>query len=194
VASNGAVTVAAGVTKLDYESASQRKMPMRVRVTDSQGAIAEMLVDVSLTNVPEKPIVRDAILAVRENSPADTVLVPPLVATDVDEGQLETLTWSITAGNTGTPTFRIQGAGNVALVDGAPAFNTGAPQTWNLTVRVTDADGLFSDLEAYIRLTNINHPPSIPNHVITIPESTPSGTTIVADLQATDPDTEDSLA
>ncbi|MGE5757896.1 MAG: cadherin repeat domain-containing protein, partial [Sideroxydans sp.] len=118
-------------------------------------------VTVNVNNVNEPPAIANQTLPnINENSPNGTA-VGTVVASDPDAG--DTLTYSITGGNTGNA-FAIDSGTGAISVNNTAALDYETTPTFNLTVRATDAGGLFASSTVTINLNNL--PESIPNPVL----------------------------
>ncbi len=125
-----------------------------VQATDSAGGTDTQAIRVSVTNMNESPSFAAQTFTLAENSPHGT-LVGNASASDVDAG--DTLTYSITAGNSGGA-FSIDAAGQIQVANSA-ALNFEATPTFNLTVLVIDAGGLSNSAVITVNLTNVNEAP-----------------------------------
>jgi len=148
---------------LDYETTPQ--FNLEVKVTDAGGLSDTGAVTVALTNVDEpgneRPEAQEATFTLPENSPTSTA-VGTITATDVDAG--DTLTYAITAGNSNPDgdsnlAFAIDSATGKITVNDSDDLNFETTPTFNLTVKVTDAGGLFDTAAIKVNLTNINESP-----------------------------------
>ncbi|WP_324679137.1 malectin domain-containing carbohydrate-binding protein [Hymenobacter sp. GOD-10R] len=147
---NAAFTIPAGTNTLrtaavfDYET--KNSYSIRVRTTDAGGLSYEKALTIQVTNVNEAPVVANQTFTIGEGAPAGTV-VGTVVASDPDAGQ--TLTYSITAGNT-DGAFRF--SGNQLQVANMAALNYGTTPTFTLTVQVAD-NSLASTATITVTLT-----------------------------------------
>jgi VCBS repeat-containing protein len=105
------------------------------------------------------PTVADATFAINENLVSGSV-VGTVVASDPDAS--ETLSYAITAGNTGGA-FAINSTTGVITVDNAAAVDFETNPTFALTVEVTDSEvPMLSDTATItINLNNVNDPPTV---------------------------------
>jgi hypothetical protein len=135
----------------------------------------------------QAPVLNDQALGpVAENSVAGTV-VGGVVASDPDAGQ--SLTYSITGGNTGNA-FAINAGTGVITVSNSAALNFEATPSFALTVRATDngTPALSDTGTVTINLTNVNESPTdIVLSSNSVAENQPAGTT-VGSFTTTDPD------
>jgi VCBS repeat-containing protein len=167
---------------LDYEQAASHQII--VRATDSGGLTVDKTFNIATTNVNEAPtavLLSNASIA--ENSPANAV-VGALSAVDPDAGDSATFTLTNNAGGL----FAISGGNLVAT---APLDYEQAA-SHQVTVRATDAGGLFHDTTFTIATTNVNEAPT--NIVLsgaTVQQNAGNGT-VVGALSSVDPDAGDS--
>jgi len=166
---------------LDYEQAQSHQVT--VRATDAGGLSFDKTFAIATTNVNEVPT---AVLlsnaAVAENSAAGTV-VGALSAVDPDAGDSASFTLTNDAGGL----FAIAG-GN--LVTTAPLdFEQAASH--QVTVRATDAGGLFHETTFTIATGNVDEAPTdISLSNAAVPQGAAIGT-VVGALSAVDPDAGD---
>ncbi|MEJ0060772.1 MAG: cadherin domain-containing protein [Terricaulis sp.] len=183
-AASGALTVANGAL-LDYEAASSH--PITVRVTDAAGLYREEMFTVSLTTVNEVPtdIVPPASLTVVENATNGTA-IGTFTSSDPDVG--DTKTYSLA--NSASGRFAIHATTGALTVANAALLDYEATSSHSITVRVTDAGGLYREEIFSVALTNLNEAPtaiSFTNTMTSLAENTSTATRIkVADLSVTD--------
>jgi hypothetical protein len=179
-ANTGVITVA-NSQALNYEVTTA--FPLIIRVTDNGTPIlySQATVTINILNVNEAPVIANQAFSVAQYSTNGTV-VGTVLATDPDAGQ--TKTYSITAGNTNS-CFAINSSTGVISVVNSTALS---PQTFNLTVRVTDNGSpvLFSQATTTISVTQGNLPPVIANQAFSVIQNVPMGT-VVGTVVATDP-------
>ena len=140
------------------------------------------------TEANQAPVANNATFAVAENSASGTA-VGTVNATDPNAG--DTLTYAITAGNTGGAFAINSGTGAITT---AAALDHEATASYALTVTVTD-DGnpaLSDTATITVNVTNVNEAPSASDTSGSVAEDVPIGTS-VATVTATDPDAGDSL-
>ncbi|MGY4622578.1 VCBS repeat-containing protein [Bradyrhizobium sp. USDA 4486] len=166
---------------LDYEQAASHQIT--VRATDAGGLSFDKTFAIATTNVNEAPT---AVLlsnaSVAENNAAGTV-VGALSAADPDASDTASFTLTNDAGGL----FAIAG-GN--LVTTAPLdFEQAASH--QVTVRATDAGGLFRETTFTIATTNVDEAPTdISLSSAAVPQGAAVGT-VVGALSAVDPDAGD---
>jgi len=137
----------------------------------------------NLPNLP--PVINNQTFAVAENRPVGHV-VGTVVATDPNAGQ--TLTYAITAGNTGN-VFAINAATGQITVT-SPTLNFEGINQYNLTVLVTDngTPALSDTATVTVNITNLNEAPSfLAPTTFTIAENRPVGQ-FVGDVNTSDPE------
>jgi Raf kinase inhibitor-like YbhB/YbcL family protein len=169
---------------LDYET--QNAYPLTVQVTDSAASplSTAALVTISVNDVNDAPVIGNQSFAVDENSAVGAV-VGGVVASDADAGQ--TLTYAITAGNTGNA-FAIDPATGQVTVAGALDHET--LDTYALTVRVTDngtPTPLSTAATVTIVINDANDAPIVNDQGFGVPKGSPVGT-VVGTVVATDAD------
>jgi len=139
--------------------------------------------EVSATNNNLPPVISNQSFSMLENSPSGTV-VGQVIATDPDAGQ--TLTFSITGGNTGN-TFSINASSGLISVASNAALNYETNPTFNLQVTVQDNMNASSSATIIINLQDVNENPVIEDQGFNINENIPNGT-VVGAVFASDPD------
>ncbi|RPH34450.1 MAG: T9SS C-terminal target domain-containing protein, partial [Bacteroidales bacterium] len=142
----GVVTVN-NSTLLDYETI--HSYTVTIRVSDGIHS-ADGVFTINLNNLNDNsPVVTDATFAIDENS-ANSTAVGTVVATDAD-GTLNSLTYSITSGNTNNA-FAINSATGAITINKTEEINFEVTPVFNLTV--TASDGTLSG-NANVRI-NLN--------------------------------------
>ncbi len=180
--SAGKITVASPST-LNFETSPA--FTLTVTVTDGGGLTDTATVIVNLTDVNEAPAVGDKTFTLTENTSVGTV-VGFVTATDPDtSAPNNTLTYSITGGNTGN-TFAIDTLG-VITVTSTSGLDFEVTPTFTLSVTTTDGGGLNDTATVTINLTDVNEAPSLKNANFTVIENSPAGS-VVGTVTATDPD------
>ena len=175
---NGVVTVAAGAT-FDHET--EGTITLVVQAADSFPSSVVRNLVVTVTDVPEAPTdITLSNASVNENAPAST-LVGTLGATDPDLGETFTFALLDNAGG------RFAIAGNTLVTTGV-LLNFEATPSLDVTVEVTDSDGLTRAEVFTIALNNLNEAPTdLALPPATVNENAANGT-IVGTLTPTDPD------
>lgn len=172
---------------LDYETKSSYSVT--VRVTDFAGVVFNQPLTVNVVNLNETPSISDQNFTLDENS-VNGAVVGTAVASDPDSG--DTLSYSITAGNTGGA-FAINPSTGAITVNTSAAVNFEATPVFNLTVQVTDA-GLLSDTATItINLNNVNEAPTLTDQVFALDENSINGSA-VGTVTAVDQDSGDTIS
>jgi hypothetical protein len=180
-AASGAIIVA-NSQALNYEVTSS--FPLTVRVTDNGSGFlwSQATVTVNLNNVNENPVISNQGFSVVQNASNGTI-VGTVSASDPDQGQ--SLSFSITAGNTNNVFYINSTSGNITV-----ANSTGlSAGSYNLTVRATDNGSPILWSAATVTITvnpAANQPPVIANQSFNVVQNSPNGT-IVGTIVATDP-------
>ena len=179
--STGAITVAAA---LDFNTTPV--YTLTVSVTDVGLLSASNTVTINVTNVNSAPTINPQTFTVAENS-VNGAAVGTVVATDIDSG--DTLSYAITAGNTGSA-FAINSSTGAITVANGSLLNFEGTSSYALTVSVTD-NGLpvgSSSATITINLTNVNEAPTDINlSAASVAENQPAGTP-VGTFTTLDPD------
>jgi VCBS repeat-containing protein len=125
---------------------------LTVQVTDNAPSpmSASNTITINLTNVNEAPVIAPQTFSLAENSANGTV-VGTVVASDPDAGT--TLTYSLTAGNTGGA-FAINAATGQLTVANTAALDFETTPTFALTVSVSDG-GLATTATITVNLTDV---------------------------------------
>jgi hypothetical protein len=154
---------------INYESATSFALTVQV----SDGSLtSSATVTVNITNVNEAPSIAAQSFSINENT-ANTTTVGTVVASDPDAST--TLTYSITAGNTGGAFTLV---GNSLRVANAAALNFETTPTFSLTVQVSDGS-LTSSATVTVNLNNLNEAPVFTNQGFSgVAENQANGTTI----------------
>jgi hypothetical protein len=148
---------------LDYETKSSYQVI--VRVTDSGGLSHDETLTVTVNDLNEAPVVNDQSFSVDENA-ANGTSVGTVVTSDVHVG--DSLTYSITAGNTGGA-FAINASTGQITVANSAALDYETNPTFTLTVQVEDAGTLTDTATVVISLNGVNEAPIVlvPGDLIT---------------------------
>jgi VCBS repeat-containing protein len=132
----------------------------------------------------------DGTFTLAEERPADTP-VGSVSVSDANSTEGDSLTYAITAGNTGNA-FKITSSGQIQVAT-PTAIDFETTQVFTLTVTVTDAGGnatggtgLTDTATITINLTDSNDAPNIANQTFQVDENSASGTP-VGIVQANDP-------
>jgi VCBS repeat-containing protein len=166
--------------------ANQPDIDFRIDVANNGGE--ELAFDyIRITGVSNRPpIINAQTFSLAENSANNTV-VGTVVASDPDAGQ--TLTYAITAGNTGGA-FSINSSTGQLRVANSAVLNFETTPSFALTVQVTDnaPSPLSASNTVTINLTNVNEAPVVAAQTFSLAENSANGTA-VGTIVASDPDT-----
>ena len=179
-AATGVVTTAA---VLDYEAAGSHSII--VRATSSDGSSGTALVNITVGDVNEAPLVNNQSFTVDENSVAGTV-VGSVLASDPDAGDV--LSYAILSGNTGGA-FAIDAAGQITVANSA-ALDFETVPVFSLSVAVVDAGGLSDTATVSVNLNNVNDPPLAAGDAATTTEDATLNVLAAAGVLANDIDLE----
>ena len=177
-ASTGTITVANAV------ALTPQTFNLTVRATDNgnPSLYTQATVSVTVTSVNQAPVINNQSFNTAQGSPNGTV-IGTVIASDPNQGQ--TLSYSITGGNTSS-CFAINPSSGALSVNNSAAL---AVQTYNLSVRVTDngIPSMNSQAIVTVNVTPGNQAPVIENQTFNVQQYAPAGT-LVGTLIATDPD------
>jgi T1SS-143 domain-containing protein len=128
------------------------------RVTDSEGHFVNQTIEVTVTDVNEKPNAGSDIATTVANNINASAVIADVNATDPDQGggndsanTFENLTYALV---NSFGKFEINSAGEISLISGQTL--TGGPSQYVLTARATDGGGLFDEVQVTV---NVNTPP-----------------------------------
>ena len=173
-ATTGSLSTTGG---LDYETTPQ--YVLTIRATDDGGLYGSGTVTVSATDVNEAPVVNDGqYFSISESAVSGTTL-SPIAASDVDG---DTLTYSITGGNTGTA-FSINASTGVLSTEFQLDHETVA--SYSLTILVSDG-ALWDTTTVAITVSDVNEPPIAVDATFTEDEN--GGVSILGTIAASDVD------
>lgn len=160
---------------------------LTVTVTDGGGLSASATVTV---NVNKAPTISNQTFSVNEGT-ANGTSVGAVVASDAGD----TLSYSITAGNT-SGAFSINSSTGVISVINTTALINSSNPTFSLTVRVTDSGGLTAAATVTVNVNApgapMNNAPVIANQTFAINDGSANGT-MVGLVVASDPDAGNTL-
>jgi hypothetical protein len=139
----------------------------------------------------EAPVINNQTFSVTENS-ANGTAVGTVVASDADAGQ--TLTYSITAGNTSNA-FAINSSTGALTVNTSSVLNYEAVTSFALTVKVQDngAGTKSSTATITVNITNVNEAPALTGQTFSLAENSANGTA-VGTVTGSDPDAGQTVA
>ncbi|HUQ68233.1 MAG TPA: cadherin domain-containing protein, partial [Planctomycetaceae bacterium] len=160
---------------------------LTVQVTDDGTPVLSdtATVTIAVTNVNEPPVVTGATYFVLEQPPLG-IAIGTLQAVDPDAGQ--TMTWSITGGNTGNA-FAINATTGLISVATPSAIVAATTPTFSLTVQALDngTPALSGSATVTVNVINNNQSPVVDDQTFTLPENSAAGT-VVGTVAAADPD------
>lgn len=198
-ANTGALTfVAAGGHDFDVpaDAGGDNVYNVIIRATGG-GATTDQAIAVTLTNVNEAPVITSngglaAATGVGPIAENTLQVLAGNTATDVDAG--DTPTWSI-SGGADAARFTINASTGALSFASNPNFeahaDAGGDDVFDVTIRATDAGGLFDEQTVAFTLTNVNDPSVITSYgaadllFLNASENTPTSTTL-ATVTATD--------
>ena len=168
----GGLTVS-NANALNFENITTFGLTVKVQDNGQGNLFSQATVTINLTNVNENPVIGNQAFTIAENS-ANGSSVGTVVASDPDAGQ--TLTYSITAGNTSTA-FAINASTGAITVNNTAALNFETVPSFGLTVRAQDngTGNLFAQATMTVNIINVNESPVITDQMFTIPENSPNG-------------------
>jgi len=161
---------------------------LTIQVTDSGGLTDSGTITVNLDDLNEPPTIANQTFTIDED-PTNGTLVGTVQASDPDAG--DSLTYSITAGNTDGAFAINSTTGEITVSDPTPLDYETNP-TFTLTVQVTSTDGRDASATVTVNLNNVNEAPSVADQDFSLDENAPNGT-LVGTVQASDPDPDDDL-
>ena len=158
--------------------------------------ITATIIVTGVVDIPPILNVPTSRFSVEENSNENTPVGNAITSTDVEVtvGNYDTLTYTITGGNTGQA-FGINGeTGQIVVSDGSPLnYENESTRTFTLTVQVKDKAGFTDTGIVYIDLIDVNEDPKIDSgQVFSIPEDSKNNDP-VGTVEASDPDEGDNL-
>jgi hypothetical protein len=188
--SNGQITL--NRAELDYET--KKNFSLTVKLADSSNSALNdsAIIDLVIDDANEAPEVQAASKSITENSLVGTVITT-MTAVDQDAGVAGQFTWSIVAGNTGSPFAIDANSGEVRVNDASKVDYEASPQ-FNLTVRATDrgVPARAGEATLVISLLNVNEAPALLAQALVIKENSLAGA-LVGTINAIDPDANETL-
>ncbi len=158
---------------LNFENITTFGLTVRVQDNGQGNLYSQATITVNLTNVNENPVINNQAFTIAENS-ANGTSVGTVVASDPDAGQ--TLTYSITAGNTSNA-FTINSNTGVISVNSSFVINYEIITFFTLSINVQDngVGNLSSQASITVNISDVNESPVITDQMFTIPENSPNG-------------------
>jgi VCBS repeat-containing protein len=170
----------------DYETTDS--YVICIRTDDGNGGTYDKQFEISVNDVNDAPVADDDTFTVDENS-ANGTSVGTVSASDPD--MTDSLTYGITAGNTGDA-FAINGSTGEITVDDNSVLDYETTLSFDLTVVVTDTGSLTDSASITVNLIDVNEAPTVSDDTFSVGEGSANGTS-VGTVSASDPDTGDSL-
>lgn len=167
---------------LDYET--ENSYALTVVVTDGGELSDEAEIVINVMDVAEPPYFVSVVASIDEHSPYQT-LVGSVVAKDPDCNNLDkcVLSYEIVQGGS---YVGINSEGYITILKNVD-INYEEMNSFDVTIRVTDADGLFSDTVVTVVVNDVNEAPVIDDCLCRIAESEEIGA-VVCKLAAKDLD------
>lgn len=167
---------------------SARVFHLQVIAIDSFGLASGARL-VTVTVVPNSPPILNPSLSgfhVIENTPNDSLVGDPITATDDDEWLMDTIRFSIVAGNgSGAGAFKIDPLTGQIRVNDSAQLDYETTPVFMLTIRATDKAGAFDAAVFNIYLVNAPEAPFVPaGQVFSIQENSAGGAD-VGNVEAT---------
>ncbi|MFN9914101.1 MAG: cadherin repeat domain-containing protein, partial [Pirellulaceae bacterium] len=174
-------------SSFDFET--KPSYTVRVRTTDQNGLFVEKAFAIQVVNVNESP----TDISLSSNSIAENAgpnaSVGTLSTADVDAGNTFVYSLVAGAGDTDNDSFNISG-NSLRAID---SFNFETKSSYTIRVRSTDQEGLFTDKNFTISVTNVNETPTdIGVSSSSIAENS-AANSAVGTLSTTDPDAGDTF-
>eukprot|EP01029_Cantina_marsupialis_P010034 TRINITY_DN22_c0_g2_i3.p1 TRINITY_DN22_c0_g2~~TRINITY_DN22_c0_g2_i3.p1 ORF type:complete len:4249 (+),score=1569.44 TRINITY_DN22_c0_g2_i3:541-12747(+) len=175
---------------LDYETTTTYDLEIQVTDDGIPSKTTRGFVKIEVENqndLPEfDPIDNsDSRWTIPENSGVDTLVGPPVTASDPDPYDADKLEFSLLDH---PDLFTINSVtGQITVVEGAILNYESNPRT-TVHIRVTDSVGDFVETSVEIKLSDANERPSIEDQTFFVPERSPKGTKLDDLIQATDID------
>ncbi len=169
--------------------ATKSSYALRIRATDTAGLTTEQPLVITVIETPVAPTaITLSADQIAENASVGTA-IGQLTSTDANSGDTHTYTLVAGSGDSGNGSFTIVGN----ELRSAAVFNFETQSSFSILVRTTDSSSLFFEQVLLITVTDVNEAPGAPQlSTNTIVDGT-SGSTTVATISASDPDTGDSL-
>jgi VCBS repeat-containing protein len=176
---NGKFQIDNGVleTAQVFDFETQGPFSVRIRTTDAGNLQYEEVFSIAVTNVNDAPVVSPATVSLDENS-ANGTAVHTVSATDEDS-PAQTLTYSITGGNTGGA-FQINPLTGAITVADVNDLDFETNPTFALTVKAEDDGSPAKDDSdtITINLNNLNEAPVVNAATLSLPENSANGTSV----------------
>ncbi|UUO08799.1 cadherin domain-containing protein [Blastopirellula sp. J2-11] len=164
----GAISLAAGQT-LDHETTPSYMLEVVVTDNGSPAESSSVMVEVTVNNVNEAPVLNETIYTISELSlmVGDPDIGIVVDYTDVDMGDVVTFTSN--GAGTGDGVFELQADGSITFIgDTLPDPDTF--EDYTLQIKGTDIEGLSFEETITIRVT-ANLPPTVDEDTFSVPEN-----------------------
>ena len=186
----------------DYEKKSSYTVV--ATATDRQGASGSITVNITVTDVDDKPTLRpnDAPVfandtetrSVDEDRQAGAVVGAPVTATDADDADKDNLTYALSGDDAAM--FDIDNDGQIT-VGADTMLDHETTDSYSVTVTATDTGDLSDSVDVTITVNDLNEKPTFATDTATalsVDENSPAGTAIGGAFMATDVDDGDTKA
>ncbi len=182
---NSGILYVANASAIDFETTPQFELSISVTDNGTPEFSALSTIIVLLNDINESPVINDQSFEVANNASNGTI-VGTLTAQDPDQGQ--TLTYSISSGNT-FEAFSIEPTTGIISVSNSAAIIGAINPVFELVVNVADngTPVLSSNANINIYISSENHAPQIQAQVFTVDENSENGT-FIGQLTFSDPD------
>ena len=183
-------------------------LALTVRATDPSGSYGEVVQRVAVLDQNEAPTIRAVSsslvvpedftwLSLEPNTGQQGVLSAPFMVEDVDsQDDYRTLVLTIVKGDPGGRMFALDSDNHLTLRSAASLLDYETRPMYNLTLRVTDVGGQWSEHNVAVAVSDVNESPSfvVEHYVRSVLENSPTGTTLgsaqgPAAITGNDPDT-----
>uniref|UniRef100_K3X1D3 Cadherin domain-containing protein n=1 Tax=Globisporangium ultimum (strain ATCC 200006 / CBS 805.95 / DAOM BR144) TaxID=431595 RepID=K3X1D3_GLOUD len=171
---------------LDFETQNLYDVLVEARDDDKTASLfAQSWIQIKVTDINEAPSIESPVFrSVAENSPVGTPVGQRLIPVD-PEGVQVTFTFDIIS-TQARPLFEISSAGQI-LVSANAQLDYEGSSLYNLSVRITDADGLSTETVVLINIVDVNEPPTFTFELLRLPENSLRGT-VFGRLVGNDPE------
>ena len=187
VGNGGATQLQVVAAGLDHEANAVYTVQIGVSDSGVPSRGTNNVVEVTVVDVNEPPVVAAQTRTVEENSPAGTPLGAPLVATDFDDGDVLTYAIALSGDDAGgdSPFVIDSATGQVSVADSATLdFETKTAYTYTLSVSDGDST-VTADFD--VSVENVNEQPAIAAQTFTVDENSARDVS-VGTVVATDED------
>ena len=178
-ANSGKITVDGS---LNFEALAS--YAITITAVDAGGLTGSGVVAITITDVPEAPVLSKTSHTIAENSASGTgaTSLAAFVVADQDGG--ESHSYAIVSGNDGS-LFAIQGA-QITVDQASLDYET--RNSYTIRVRVTDKDGLTDTQDVTVVVSDVNEAPVIADATRSVDENRPVNYFVEAAIPASDQD------